>query len=288
MESVAVIGSNGQLGSDIVEVLEEKGFVPIPLTHGQIEISRRDSVHSALKDIRPWAVVNTAAFHNVPLCERQPNRAFEVNALGAKNLAEVSEDLGFILVHISTDYVFDGSKRAPYVEGDLPNPLNAYGITKLAGEYFIQAYGKRYYILRTSGLYGRRPCRAKGYNFVSLMLKMGREKGKVRVVDDEILSPTHTLELARQISIILDVLPDFGLYHATAEGECSWYEFAKAIFEISGVKARVERAEPGEFSSGVKRPKYSVLENKKLKEMGINAFQHWREALREFFALQGV
>ena len=288
MLKIALIGSNGQLGSDILEVLKEENTV-FPLTHRDIEISDKNSVKGVLGEIKPEVVINTAAFHHVPRCEREPERAFVVNALGARNLAEVCGEINAVLYHISTDYVFDGKKRSPYIEEDTPRPLNAYGITKLAGEHFIQAIWEKHYILRVSGLYGRVPCRAKGgRNFVFQMIKLAKEKGKVRVVDDEVLTPTHTLEVARQIKRILKEAPPFGIYHATAEGQCSWYEFARAIFDISGIRVNLEKAFPGEFSAGVLRPKYSVLENRRLKELGINIFKHWRDALEEFLRMVRV
>ncbi|MCD6399646.1 NAD(P)-dependent oxidoreductase, partial [candidate division WOR-3 bacterium] len=162
-------------------------------------------------------------------------------------------------------------------------PLNVYGNTKLSGEYFIRAIANKYYILRVSGLYGKNPCRAKGdYNFVELMLKKAKEQDEVRVVNDEFLTPTFTKEVARQISKMLKKMPGYGLYHATAEGSCSWYEFAQAIFEITDTEVNLKEAAPGEFASGVKRPKYSVLENYNLKKAGINIFKHWKKSLEEY------
>jgi len=280
---IAIIGANGQLGSDVTSVLKRNGYDVSELTHNEIEISNIDCVNAVLKDINPDVIVNTAAFHNVPKCEEEPEKAFLVNGIGSKNLARVSNDIDSILIHISTDYVFDGEKKSPYIETDSPFPLNVYGNTKLSGEFFIQAIADKYYIFRVSGLYGKNPCRAKGgYNFVELMLKMARERDEVRVVNDEFLTPTFTKEVARQILKILEKMPGYGLYHATAEGSCSWYEFAKAIFEITDTKVNLKEAAPGEFASGVKRPKYSVLENYNLKKAGINIFKDWKEALKEY------
>ena len=280
---IAIIGANGQLGSDVTSVLKENGYDVSELTHNEIEISNIDCVDVVLKDIKPDIVVNTAAFHNVPRCEEEPEKAFLVNGVGTMNLARISNDIDATLIHISTDYVFDGEKKSPYVEIDPPAPLNVYGNTKLSGEYFIRAIANKYYILRVSGLYGKNPCRAKGgYNFVELMLKKAKEQDEVRVVNDEFLTPTFTKEVARQISKMLKKMPGYGLYHATAEGSCSWYEFAKAIFEITDTEVNLKEAAPGEFASGVKRPKYSVLENYNLKKAGINIFKHWKESLEEY------
>ena len=280
---IAIIGANGQLGSDVTSVLKGDGYDVSELTHNEIEISNIDCVDVVLKDIKPDIVVNTSAFHNVPRCEEEPEKAFLVNGVGTMNLARISNDIDATLIHISTDYVFDGEKKSPYVEIDPPAPLNVYGNTKLSGEYFIRAIANKYYILRVSGLYGKNPCRAKGgYNFVELMLKKAKEQDEVRVVNDEFLTPTFTKEVARQISKMLKKMPGYGLYHATAEGSCSWYEFAQAIFEITDTEVNLKEAAPGEFASGVKRPKYSVLENYNLKKAGINIFKHWKESLEEY------
>jgi dTDP-4-dehydrorhamnose reductase len=279
---IAVIGANGQLGSDIGKVLAEGGHDVCSVTHADIELSNLESVVACLRANRPEVVVNTAAMHHVENCERQPERAYAVNAIGARNLAIVTRDLGAALVHVSTDYVFDGEKKQPYVEEDLPLPLNVYGNTKLAGEYFIRVLNRRHFILRTSALYGKQPCRAKGgENFVDLMLRLARDRGQVRVVADEFVSPTSTVELAHQIAKLI-ASEAYGLYHATAEGSCSWYEFAKEIYATTEVPVKLEAATPEEFSPKVRRPGYSVLENRALKASGLNVFRRWQDGLHEY------
>ena len=279
---IVVIGANGQLGSDLVAAFSENGDVTCALTHSDIEISDLRSVSHALENIRPQVVVNTAAMHHVENCEREPEKAFAVNALGPSNLAIVARDLGAVLMHVSTDYVFDGSKGSPYTEEDDPRPLNAYGITKLAGEHFVRATTTRYFVIRTSGLYGKSPCRAKGgLNFIELMLKLAKERGEVRVVDDEVVTPTSTAELAQQM-VHLSQSHCYGLYHATAEGSCSWYEFAREIFAITDTPVELKVAAPDEFPAKVARPKYSVLENRALKSHGLNAFKPWQDALPKY------
>jgi dTDP-4-dehydrorhamnose reductase len=186
---------------------------------------------------------------------------------------------------VSTDYVFDGSKTQPYVEGDPAIPLNVYGNTKLAGEAFIQAVWRKHFILRTSALYGRSPCRAKGgRNFVELMLKLASERDEVRVVNDEFVSPTSTAELAKQIALISRT-ECYGLFHATSEGSCSWYEFARMIFEMADVRVNLKIAAADEFPMKVPRPKYSVLENARLKRESLNSFQGWEESLRAYLSV---
>lgn len=282
---VAVIGADGQLGTDMCKALENSSHDLIALTIEHIDITDIDKVASVLGDAKPGLVINTAAFHDVPRCEKEPEMAFKVNGIGARNLAMVCNDIDGILMHISTDYVFDGAKRAPYIETDRPVPLNVYANTKLSGEHFVESISKKYYIPRVSGIYGKAPCIGKGgNNFVELMLKLSTSRPEVRVVDDEFLTPTSTVEICRQLLKIIDAQPEYGLYHCTAEGSCSWYEFAKEIFDITKPDIKFNKALPGEFKVDVNRPTYSVLENKHLKDLGINVFKDWREGLREYLS----
>jgi dTDP-4-dehydrorhamnose reductase len=281
---VAVIGANGQLGADVVSEFQNAGATTAALMHADLDISSLEETKRVLREIEPSLVVNTAAMHRVESCETQPLRAFEVNALGARNLSMVARELNTGLVHISTDYVFDGSKGKPYLEDDPAVPLNVYGNTKLSGEAFIRATSEKYFILRTSALYGENPCRAKGgKNFVDLMLKLASERDELRVVDDEVVSPTFTRDLAKQI-VDLSRTDHYGLYHATAEGSCSWYEFAKTIFDLANIAVNLKIAGPREFPSKVPRPKYSVLENAQLKKRGLNSFPPWQHGLAAYLS----
>lgn len=286
--NIAVIGANGQLGSDVVSAFSENCDSVASLTHAQIEISSLESVRTCLESCRPAIVVNTAAMHHVENCELEPERAYAVNAIGVRNLAVVTRDLSAALIHVSTDYVFDGKKKTPYVEDDAPVPLNVYGTSKLAGEYHVRTINPKHFVLRTSALYGTRPCRAKGgRNFVDLMLELARTRDRVRVVDDEYVSPTPTVDLARQI-VRLSRCDSYGLYHATSENSCSWYEFATEIFSLAAVQVRLEAAVPGEFPSKAPRPHYSVLENRALKRIGLNSFASWKAGLREYLLRSAV
>ncbi|HEY6377499.1 MAG TPA: dTDP-4-dehydrorhamnose reductase [Edaphobacter sp.] len=279
---IAVVGADGQLGSDLATAFTANGDEVRALTHSHIEIADLNSVACVLEEIQPNVIVNTAAMHHVENCEREPTQAFAVNGLGPKNLALMARNLGAVLMHVSTDYVFDGNKASPYTEDDSPRPLNTYGITKLAGEHFIRSNTERYFVVRTSGLYGRNPCRAKGgLNFIELMLKLAKERGEVSVVDSEIVSPTFTTELAEQL-VQLSHSDCYGLYHATAEGSCSWYEFAKEIFESTDIPVRLKVAGSDEFPAKVPRPKYSVLENRALKARGLNMFKPWQDGLHTY------
>lgn len=282
---VAVIGADGQLGSDIVSAFSRAGDAVIGLTHADIEVSDRKSVTMALQGSHLNAIVNTAAMHHVERCEQEPAKAYAVNAMGARNLALAANELGALLIHVSTDYVFDGRKCTPYTEMDIPLPLNVYGNTKLAGEHFIRSLAGKHQVVRTSGLYGKQPCRAKGgLNFVERMLELATQKGRVRVVNDELVTPTFTAELAEQI-VGLSRSDCNGVFHATAEGGCSWFEFAREIFSITGTRVDLEIASPGEFPAKVPRPKYSVLENLALKDLGLNHFRSWQEGLRRYLEI---
>jgi dTDP-4-dehydrorhamnose reductase len=279
---VAVVGSNGQLGSDVCSAFEKAGDDVARIAHIDIEICSESSVDEVLGDLRPNFVVNTAAVHHIEKCEVDPGKSFAVNGIGARNVARWAAQNGAAVAYISTDYVFSGNKRTPYLESDLPAPLNVYGVTKLAGEQFSAQCNPRHFILRVSGLYGLHPCRAKGgLNFVELMLKLAQEREVVRVVDDEYVSPTPTDQVAEQL-VRLSRTDAHGLYHATTKGSCSWYEFAEEIFAISGVKVRLEKALPGEFPAKVPRPKYSVLQNAALDDRDLNSFTDWREGLHRY------
>lgn len=278
---VAVVGGNGQLGSDVCEALQHGGYEVLSLTHAELDVLD-PNLNGALAAFAPKTIVNTAALHHVEKCEANPAAAFAVNASGARNLATYCAAHDAALIHISTDYVFDGRKASPYVESDLPCPLNVYGNSKLAGEYFVRTIARRHFVLRVCGLYGRHPCRGKGgSNFVETMLRLAQEGKDIRVTDDERVTPTSTREVAQQIVRLMGT-DAYGLYHGSAEGNCSWFDFADAIFSLAGVAARLARARPGEFPAKTPRPQYSVMENAALKAAGLNVFQHWREGLRRY------
>lgn len=281
---VRVIGATGQLGRDVSAVFAADGDTVTPLGHDDVDVASARSVKSALDQSRPDLVVNTAAFHHVEKCQTDPAWAFAVNSLGARHVAQVTDSLGAKLIHISTHYVFDGKKRAPYTEQDLAGPLNAYGNSKLSGEFFVRCTNPRHFVVRVSAIYGPNPCRAKGgLNFVEMMLKLSREREELRVVDDEFVTPTPTVEISRQL-VVLSRTSEYGLYHAAAEGSCSWYEFARAIFDLTATRVRLERAGPGDFPVKVPRPKYSVLENAALKSRSLNIFGDWRKGLENYLA----
>jgi dTDP-4-dehydrorhamnose reductase len=280
---VAIIGANGQLGTDLCEVFGKK-YEVFPLTHAEIEIADFDNSHSVFHSLKPDLVLNTAAASNVPGCEKDPLRAYEINGIGALNLAKLSNELGFKLMHYSTDYVFDGKKQKPYVETDATNPQSVYAITKTAGENYIRNYAEKYFIVRVSGVYGKVPSRAKGNsNFISMMIKLANEKPEVRVVTDEILTPTWTKAIAENCLALAET-DHYNIYHMTCEGETSWYEFAKTIFETLKIKTPLYPASVNDFPVIVKRPFYSVLDNYNLKRINLNKMPAWKDALIQFLA----
>lgn len=276
-----IIGANGQLGAECFEAFQKAGHTVDPLEHQDAGIEDFERLREGLKERAPDVVLNTAAYHRVDECETETQRAWQVNAIGPRNLALLSNELGFRLLHISTDYVFGGEKRTAYREDDLPLPLNVYGNTKLSGEHFISSISQNGLSVRTSGIYGKHHCRAKGYDFVELMLKLAREKPEVRVVNDEVLTPTPTHKLAHQL-VDLSEQEMTGVCHATPKGGCSWYEFTKEIWRINGIDTPLHPAEPGDFPTEAERPAYSVLDNHRLRNAGLDRFGTWQEELRNY------
>lgn len=278
---VAITGAGGQLAADMARAL--RGWELHLLTHADMDVANRTAVENALRGIRPAIVINTAAFHRVDECERRAGRSFAVNEAGAFYLALACREIGATLVHISTDYVFDGEKRRPYVETDWANPLNVYGLSKLAGEEAIRETLDRHLIIRTSGLYGAAGARAKGGNFVNLMLSRAAGGEPLRVVDDQRLSPTYTRHLAAKIVWLLEN-EAFGLMHVTNAGACSWYEFTRSILHHSGLSADLAPVSTRCTGALARRPAYSVLAHASLAALGADDMPSWQEALPEYLA----
>jgi dTDP-4-dehydrorhamnose reductase len=277
---VLLIGANGQLGSDLLRVFQAAGDAVVPATHALVDVCSEDRVSEIIAEAKPDVVLNTAAFHKVEECEKKPALAFQVNGIGAMNLARACKRSGAVLVHFSTDYVFDGRKNAPYEETDLPSPLNVYGVSKVAGEHLIACNVDRYFVVRTCGLYGIAGSSGKGGNFVENMLKKAMAGDAIRVVADQLLTPTYTVDLA-EVTRKLILAGKFGLYHLSSEGHCSWYEFTRSIFEIAGVDAKLTPVKTGDFPSSVKRPSYSVLSKAKLRALGLS-IPSWHAALSRY------
>jgi dTDP-4-dehydrorhamnose reductase len=285
MMRIAVIGADGQLGSDLVRTLARDEV--IPLYYPEFDVTRPERVRSILRGLRPDTVINTAAFHRVDECEDDPEMSFRVNSIAVRDLARLAADLGFVLVHFSTDYVFDGRKKAPYTEADPPNPLNVYAVSKLAGEYFLRALTEKHFLIRSCGLFGEASSREKGYNFVDKMIALAEDGEPLRVVDDQWVSPTSAAELAERTSELLRT-DQYGLYHLTSEGQCTWFQFAQEIFSLLGRRPHLEPVDSKTFGAKARRPLYSVLKNKRAKETGLRDFSSWNDALRAYLGKKGL
>jgi dTDP-4-dehydrorhamnose reductase len=284
---VAVIGANGQLGSDLCRILTARKIDVVPLLRRDVDVADASQVDLALDATRPDVVINTAAYHKTDECEVQPERAFAVNSIGPANLARACRRIDALLMHFSTDYVFDGKQRRPYVETDSPGPLSTYAVSKLAGECMVPNYCSRYFVIRTCGLYGIAGSAGKGGNFVETMLKKAAERAPIRVVNDQVLTPTFTGDLAETVSRLISPeiagRADSGIYHVTNEGQCSWYDFARKIFELEKLDVDLKPIDMSEFYSPVQRPAYSVLSKQKLNELGLS-MPPWEEGLERYLA----
>src|SRR3989344_4426101 len=259
---IAVIGANGQLGTDLIKVFSKDSDLQLfPLTHKDIDIVDKNTINQVINRIKPDIVINTAAYHRVNDCETNLEKAFLINAFAQKNLAEYCSQQNSVLVYISTDYVF--------------------GLSKLTGEYFTRYICKKYFILRSSGLFGLKGSSLKGGNFVETMLKFAHEKMNVRVVNDQFLAPTYTVDLAKQIHKLIKT-DSYGIYHASALGECSWYTFAKEIFKITNTKVHLIPITSKEYYTPAKRPLYSVLGNENLKNLNLNIMPDWHIGLKNY------
>jgi dTDP-4-dehydrorhamnose reductase len=280
-----VLGATGQLGADVVDAFTSAGWDVVGLGHSHVDVADGPAVAAAVSAACPSLVVNTAAFHHLDRCEEDQSSAYAVNAIGAANVAAAAADTGATLIHISTDYVFDGGKESPYDECDLPGPLNVYGVSKLAGEHLVQAICPRAFVVRTSGLYGPRPCRAKGgLNFPRLMLKLAGEQRQLTVVTDEVVGPTYTPDLARQL-VALAGTDGYGVVHATGVGEVSWHAFAKETLRLAGLSGvPIHEATTTTMVRKVRRPSYSILAHRRLEELDIMIMRPWQEALAEYVA----
>jgi dTDP-4-dehydrorhamnose reductase len=277
---IAIFGVSGQLGSDVAAALTSHDVVPIDETRADIRDER--VVAEAVRDARPQWVINCAAMTHVEGCERDPLSAFDINARGAGNVAKAATAAGARTVHISTDYVFDGARSEPYHEDDLPRPLNIYGASKLAGEWAVRAADARHVIVRTTGLYGFNACIGKGTNFVETMLKRAESGAATRVVNDETLTPTFSVDLAAQIRVMIEHDVPAAVYHATNSGSCSWFEFAREIFARHGAANHPAPVSAAEWNSPVRRPRFSVLEHRALAALGLDIMPPWRDALARY------
>jgi dTDP-4-dehydrorhamnose reductase len=273
----AVLGANGQLGRDLCRQLA--GEV-VPLTREQVDLTAPETVRKVLPDLRPEVVINCAAFNYVDRAETEAEAAFATNAHGVRELASVCRDFDCTLIHFSTDYVFglDQGRRAPYVEADAPGPISVYGASKLAGEYLLRSVCSKHYVVRTCGLYGVWGSGGKGGNFVETMLRLAAAGKPLRVVADQMCTPTYTVDLAIAVIALL-ATNRYGFYHITNTEACSWYDFAHAIFELARVPADLTPISSQEYRAPARRPSYSVLSTRTYQDLGLSPLRPWREAL---------
>ncbi|AJE04192.1 dTDP-4-dehydrorhamnose reductase [Geobacter pickeringii] len=275
---VLLIGRTGQLGGDLIR--NNPGHDIVAPSRDELDIGNRGEIDAAIDGCRPDVVINTAAFHNVPLCETDPESAFRINCTAVRDLAVACRKVDARFVNFSTDYVFGGDQRTPYAEDDRPQPLQMYGISRVAGEYAAQASAPEHaVIIRTCGLYGRSGAQSKGGNFVDKRLRDARNCTSLEMGCDQVVSPTSTEDLSRAVwQLIENRRLSGGIYHLVNEGECNWYEFTRAIYEIAGLPVEVLPVDRGGMSGEMRRPLYSVLGNKKARAMGV-VMPHWRDAL---------
>lgn len=273
---ICITGAKGQLGLELQRQLKQKGNDEvIPTDYTTLDITDLEAVKRFVLEHKPEVIINCAAHTAVDKCEEDVDNAYKINAIGGKNLAIAADEIGAKLVHISTDYVFDGENPVPRREDDKVSPQTIYGKSKLLGEELVKTFCKKHFIIRTAWLYG------EGSNFVRTMLKLAETHAEINVVGDQFGSPTSTKDLAKAVIELMQT-EYYGTYHGTCEGECSWYDFACKIFELKDVKVKVNKVTSEEFVRPAKRPKYSVLDNFMLKLYGLNSFRTWEEALEDY------
>lgn len=285
---ILITGGKGQLGTELYKCFE-RGYTELgtpdilkenntvrAIDVDELDISNIGAVSDLFSAEKYDVVINCAAYTNVNKCETERAAAYKVNALGARNLAICSERIGAKLIHISTDYVFEGNSTKPYVEWDICNPQSVYGSTKYLGEEYIKQFCSRYFIVRTAWLYGY-----YGNNFVKTMLRITKENGAAKVVNDQFGNPTNAADLAHHI---LKLVPteEYGIYHGTGSGECSWFELTQKIVEFAGIDATVTPCTTEEYPTPAKRPSYSSLENMMFAVTVGDEFRNWQDALKCF------
>lgn len=285
IQRVLITGGNGQLGSDLTEQLVGRAEVR-SLTHADLDIADDAGVARAISEFEPDTVVNCAAFHDVDLCEREQELAFRINAVAVKRMAERCAEADAKFVHLSTNYVFDGTAADPYTEDDRPNPRSVYAISKLSGEYCALSYAPGALVVRGAGLYGLHGSGVKGGNFITRVLQRARDEGEVTMVRDQRLQPTYTGDLAAALIAALEAGAG-GVLHLTAAGACSWLEFSEAIFAIAGVSPKVNAVETNRREGVANRPLNGVLAHARADELGIARMRGWREALGDYMVRAG-
>lgn len=282
---ILILGAGGMLGSDLCFVFKKEK--PICWAHQDLDITNRKKVVRKINKLNPQIVINAAAYTNVEMAEKEFILAKKINAEAVRNLAEVCAEIGAIFIHYSTDYVFDGKKKRGYCENDKPTkPLNKYGLSKFLGEQMIlklkaQNPNFKFYLIRTSWLFGSRAEPQKHKNFVQTILKLAKEKKELKIINDQFGKPTYTFDLAQATKNLIEKKKPFGIYHLPNENTTTWYKFAKEIIRLKGLKTNVLPCKTSEYKTLAKRPKYSILLNTKL-----NKLRSWRVALKDYLYLR--
>jgi len=282
-----IVGAGGQLGSDLVEVLRESKDEVVPLTRRDLDVTEPLALREKLAEHLPDVIVNCSVYHPVDECESHPERSFAVNATAVRELGLAAKERNAAVVHFSSDYVFDGELGRPYSEDDGTTPVSVFGVSKVAGEQLLRAVLPRHFIIRTSGLYGLVGSRVKRGNFVETMLRLGGQNGKVRVVNDLRMAQTNTHNVAKQVLSLIRT-EHYGTYHASDHGDYSWYEFALKIFEYSRIDVKVTPVSWRDMPSVAPRPRYSVLENRRLMALGLDLMQPIDVALQVYLRSREV
>lgn len=276
-----VLGAHGQLGTELMRLLAARGWEAVGLGRQELDITRAELVEQAVRLHHPDALINAAAYNPVDVAEKEPLAAMQVNGLAVRHMAVCCRQSGARLMHFSTDHVFDGAKTTPYTEADTPRPVSAYGVSKLAGELYAQAYLDNCYVVRTAGVFGVAGRTTNRGNFPELMLRMAGEGRAIRVVEDFYASPTYAPALAARSVDLLDKAPP-GLYHIGGGCEISWYAYALTIFDQAGIRAEITPTNEKEYTTPARRPKYSVLSNAKMEAAGIEPMPPLEEAIRDY------
>lgn len=276
---VLLIGHRGQLGSDLKRVFASEEL--ILAGKDNMPVQDAAAVDAFIDAHHPGLILNCSAFHRVDEMEDNPGPAFDINVLAVRNLAVAARRNQAAVVHFSTDYVFDGPGRTPYTEDDPPCPKCIYGVSKAAGELMLASLWPRHFIFRVSGLYGYAGSREKGSNFVEMMIGLARQGKPIRVVEDQVLTPTSTMDVAAAVRCVT-ATDNYGLYHLTNAGQCSWHEFAAAVFQAAGLQPDLTPSTSAAFPTRAKRPAYSVLDNLRLRSAGFADLPDWRDALSRY------
>lgn len=276
MNNILVTGSTGQLGSDVVKELLKRGYSTLSPNRSELNLCSEDNIRNYILNSNCEAIVHCAAYTQVDKAEDEKDLCIKINATATKHIAKCAKILDIPMIYISTDYVFDGTKDGEYTENDETNPINIYGESKLAGEKYVQEILDKYYIVRTSWVFN-----INGKNFIETMLRLSKANNQLSIVNDQIGSPTYTKDLSRLLVDMLET-SKYGLYHATNEGYCSWYEFANTIFKLANINIDIKAINSNEYASRAKRPLNSKLSKDKLIEYGFKPLPHWEDALKDY------